>query len=57
MGEIADAILNGDMCQSCGVYIEDDEANGFPRDCASCKEPEPSNYTEATGVLIKDKLK
>lgn len=36
MGEIADAILDGDFCQICGEYI-DDEGCGFPRTCDGCE--------------------
>jgi hypothetical protein len=34
MGDIADAILDGDLCQVCGEYMED--GDGFPRTCAGC---------------------
>ena len=35
MGEIADMMLEGILCQQCGVYMEGDA--GFPRTCASCR--------------------
>ena len=35
MGEIAEMMLDGSLCASCGAYI-DDEPEGFPRDCESC---------------------
>lgn len=38
MGEIADAMLNGDMCECCGEYLG--EGDGFPRLCGSCKKEE-----------------
>lgn len=34
MGEIADAILDGDLCQVCGVYMEG--GNGYPQTCGGC---------------------
>jgi hypothetical protein len=34
MGEIADAILEGDLCEICGVYLG--EGDGFPRTCTGC---------------------
>ena len=34
MGEIADAMLDGDLCQYCGVYLGD--GDGYPRPCSSC---------------------
>jgi hypothetical protein len=42
MGEIADMILMGFMCQQCGMPIDGD-ATGYPRcceDCAAVKENE-----------------
>lgn len=42
MGDIADAILEGEMCQVCGVYmedyIEDGIGPGFPQTCIGCQE-------------------
>jgi hypothetical protein len=35
MGEIADMMLNGTLCQGCGVYLGSD--NGYPTLCSSCK--------------------
>lgn len=37
MGEMADMVLDGDVCQSCGEYIG--EGMGFPRSCAGCAPP------------------
>lgn len=37
MGEIADAMLDGTLCQYCGVWIDDD-IGGFPRSCGCEKE-------------------
>lgn len=34
MGEIADMMLEGAMCQECGEFIEN--ALGFPGLCAGC---------------------
>ena len=34
MGDIADAMLDGDLCQCCGVYMEG--GAGFPQTCDSC---------------------
>jgi hypothetical protein len=36
MGEIAEMILEGILCQVCGEYI-DDEPCGYPRTCEECK--------------------
>jgi len=37
MGDIADWILEGGACQSCGVYFDDGGELGYPRTCAGCK--------------------
>ena len=36
MGDIADMIQNGDLCQECGVFIDDGMACGYPRYCEEC---------------------
>ena len=38
MGEIADSIINGECCQICGEYFE--EEFGFPATCDKCLEDE-----------------
>ena len=35
MGEIADMMIDGTLCEGCGIYLED-EAPGHPRRCADC---------------------
>lgn len=35
MGDISDAMLNGDACQFCGVAMEG--GNGDPQTCALCR--------------------
>lgn len=41
MGEIADSMLDGEMCSCCGVWMEDflegEEPTGYPRLCADCE--------------------
>jgi hypothetical protein len=34
MGEIADMMLDGTLCEGCGEYI-DDEVPGYPRYCSA----------------------
>lgn len=34
MGEIADMMINGDMCQECGAIMIG--GHGYPRTCADC---------------------
>lgn len=35
MGEIADMMLDGTLCQSCGVFLND-EPPGYPCTCHDC---------------------
>ena len=35
MGEIADMMLDGTLCEWCGVYIDGEEP-GYPRLCPDC---------------------
>jgi Zn finger protein HypA/HybF involved in hydrogenase expression len=36
MGEIAEMMLDGTLCEGCGVHLGG-SANGFPRRCRDCK--------------------
>lgn len=36
MGEIAEMMLDGIMCEGCGEWMEDDFLAGHPRRCAAC---------------------
>ena len=36
MGDIADMILEGILCQCCGLYLEDSDGP-FPQYCEDCK--------------------
>lgn len=40
MGEIADMVLDGVLCQVCGCYMEDEDGDGFPVTCDACKTEE-----------------
>jgi hypothetical protein len=44
MGEIADMMLDGTMCQFCGVFL-DGEPLGIPRYCAECA-PKISDFID-----------
>jgi hypothetical protein len=37
MGEITEMVLDGILCESCGVYIDDGEIPGHPRRCKGCE--------------------
>ena len=47
MGDIADMMLDGTLCQVCGVYMI---ANGYPQTCQDCG-------GDFMGVSIKNKRK
>lgn len=47
MGEIADDMVNGLICEQCGTFIDGREP-GYPRRCADCKK-------EKVTVLINEK--
>lgn len=36
MGELSDMVLEGILCELCGVYI-DDNSQGIPRKCKNCR--------------------
>ena len=42
MGEIANMMLDGTLCQGCGVYLGDDGL-GFPTFCSSCRREQREN--------------
>ena len=45
MGETAELIIEGFVCQHCGEYLDGDDP-GYPRSCNACeKEKEPSAPT------------
>lgn len=35
MGEIADMMIDGTLCEWCGCYVG--EATGYPRKCPDCR--------------------
>ena len=39
MGEYADMVLDGTMCQGCGVFLGA-ESPGYPRSCRECRPAE-----------------
>ena len=47
MGEIAEMMLDGTLCEACGMYIEEGEADGIPRYCSKeCAEDRGADYFE-----------
>lgn len=45
MGEIADMMIDGTMCQVCGVFLNE-EAPGYPVTCGGC-----SDFPDAEQVI------
>jgi hypothetical protein len=39
MGEMADAIMDGDCCEMCGEFFSD-IGEGYPRMCSRCRQEE-----------------
>jgi hypothetical protein len=45
MGEIADMMINGEMCEMCGVVL-DGESPGYPRYCSKeCADDRGADYS------------
>jgi hypothetical protein len=40
MGEIAEMMLSGIMCEGCGVFFDDMDEPGHPRRCTGCRREE-----------------
>lgn len=38
MGDIADMMLDGTLCESCGVVFDDRQSPGYPRYCDDCQQ-------------------
>ena len=49
MGEVTEMILEGILCELCGVYIDDDPP-GVPRKCKNCAEGIPDPTTKQKGA-------
>ena len=41
MGEMADMMIDGTLCHTCGVYLDTGPGGGFPRFCHVCQPKEP----------------
>lgn len=44
MGEIAEMMIDGVLCEQCGIYIEG-EPPGYPRKCDGCR---PAHHKQGT---------
>jgi len=46
MGEIADAMINGFMCEMCGIYLDGEEP-GYPRYCSKdCADDRGASHSQ-----------
>lgn len=58
MGEIAEMMLDGTMCEGCGEIMTLGEPPGYPVRCAACREEpddsEPVNYQPPRTVLCRE---
>lgn len=52
MGEIADAMINGEFCMGCGEYLG--EETGYPGYCSGCK-PKSSHKKKKIKVIVQTK--
>lgn len=55
MGEIADAVLDGDMCERCGCWIG--EGDGYPRLCSGCEGADKDDHLKPWPKPKKGKKK
>lgn len=57
MGDIADMMLEGDLCECCGSFIDQEGGSGFPRYCsAACARdrgvmPEKKNRSKIKPII------
>jgi hypothetical protein len=51
MGDVADAMLEGDLCQCCGEYMEG--GAGYPQTCAACSGHTEREFRQAVKALPK----
>jgi hypothetical protein len=49
MGEIADMMLDGTLCEGCGTYLGDD--GGFPSRCSACQR----EYSDGVAIMERNK--
>lgn len=50
MGDIADAMLDGDLCEGCGVYMPG--GAGYPQRCSDCSR-EAKAFPEGRSAKVK----
>lgn len=53
MGQITELVLDGVLCQVCGVAM-DEEVPGFPRSCPDCVEVNHGQSKDNRALLQQD---
>jgi hypothetical protein len=56
MGDVTDSIMQGELCEECCVYIDDND-QGFPRKCSDCKPTRTINDNKRIKLRAKRKRK
>lgn len=49
MGDIADMMLDGTLCEGCGVYLG--SGNGYPQYCSGCRQHHPTDYDNEAKIV------
>lgn len=61
MGDIADAMLNGDLCEMCGLPLMSEEDYGIPMYCSlECAKKRGADISQVAGTedwYLDDELK
>jgi hypothetical protein len=52
MGDFADDVLTGDLCQDCGGWI-DENSDGIPRFCKACHPKGKSDFQKLKVPTVK----
>lgn len=53
MGDIADMMLDGTLCEACGCYLDDGAADGYPRYCSpQCAKDRGATYVRPPGHKV-----
>ena len=55
MGEIAESMLNGDLCEACGAFLGCEEQNDYPMYCDSdCAEMRGADEYQVCTCISED---
>lgn len=54
MGEIADMMIDGLMCQGCGVFMADMDSPGYARYCEACNPSSKQQRRQFTAARVNE---